>query len=57
MDFSGVLGKAKDALNGLDCRSALLRYLPALIPVFGKGAVNASYTPASGWVRTEESGA
>lgn len=44
-----ALTRARDALRGLRCTSAVLRHSPGSSPAFGEGFVLAAYTPAEGW--------
>ena len=53
--FSDALTRAKDALRGLQCTSAVLRHAHGSSPAFGEGPVLAAYTPAEGW-RIHEAG-
>ncbi|MDQ0661662.1 hypothetical protein QFZ35_000160 [Arthrobacter ulcerisalmonis] len=47
--FGDALIKAKNAQRGLQCNSAVLCHTPESDPIFGKGSILASYTPADGW--------
>ncbi|HET7138665.1 MAG TPA: hypothetical protein VFI36_00770 [Arthrobacter sp.] len=47
--FDDALNRAKDALRGLQCTSAVLQHAPASTAAFGEGSVLATYTPDDGW--------
>lgn len=53
--FGDALTRAKDALRGLRCTSAVLRHAHASSVAFGEGSVLAVYTPIDGW-RVHETG-
>jgi hypothetical protein len=49
LDFTSALAKAKDALRGLDCLTAVLLFSPDRKPTFGKGSVHTTFTREQGW--------
>ena len=49
LDFANALAKAKDALRGVDCLSAVLLFSPDPKPIFGKGSVIATFRQDEGW--------
>lgn len=54
-DSSGVLAKANEAVQGLDCIRARILWCPEPVSVFGAGSLRATYTPKVGWtVHPEE---
>lgn len=49
ISVNDALTKAKSALRGLDCTSAVVRYTPNNESVLGGGPVVAAYNKAEGW--------
>ena len=48
-NLSDAMEKARRALQGLDCISAVLRHTPDPHSPFGEGSILAAYTMAEGW--------